>query len=393
MSEEADIRRPQVTMNRDIAIRIVESAKKTIAYNINVMNEKGIIVASSNAARVGSFHEMAYHIISGPDDTVETDNVENLLGTKQGINTVLKYKDVKVGVLGITGAPDEVRPFVNVLKLAVETMIEYELQQQAYLLRSSQQNLLDAGLLYGAAPDADLLKWTMELKLDRSVFRIPLWVHTPEQMDALDKSKYLDYLTGGVYASPQDIITQWKENGFVVFKAFEDIAQACGTYKCVISEYLNLFLAKMQESGRTARVFVGSFCNHFGRYHEAYRRASWVFEHMGGSEAQIDFFYDHVDEWARSFVPVRELHDIFKLFTKTSDERFLELMLKTEHALSTSNFNFERASQKLYVHKNTLFQWTNTFRKHYDIDPVQSYADRMFWKYLCLYVSANRQKG
>lgn len=393
MTEDVGARQLKVSMNREIAIRIVESAQKTISYNINIMNEKGIIIASSSAARIGSFHEIAHQIITGPDDTVETDNAENLLGTKQGINTVLKYKEHKVGVLGITGAPSEVRPFVSVLKLAVETMIEHEMQQQAYLLRFSQQNLLEAGLLYGSVSDADMLKWTMELKLERSLYRIPLWIHTPEHIGELNKSKYIELLTGNEYASNQDIITQWKGNGFVIFKAFEDAERACTQYKSIIGEYLACFLASMWELELPTRVYVGSFCNHFGRYHEAYRRASWVFEHCNDPEEQVIFFYDHIDEWARSYIPVQELHDVYKLFTKYCDERFLELMIKTERALSSHNYNFERASQRLYVHKNTLFQWTNAFRKHYNIDPVQSNADRKFWHYLCHYIGAYQPKS
>jgi carbohydrate diacid regulator len=111
-----------VQLSSVIATKIVEVAQETIDYNINIMNAQGIIIASSTPARVDSFHEIAYKVITGPEDQIETYNTDNLLGTRTGINIAIKYQDQKVGVLGITGFPDEIRPFVHVLKLAVESI-------------------------------------------------------------------------------------------------------------------------------------------------------------------------------------------------------------------------------------------------------------------------------
>lgn len=39
-------------------------------YNINIMDERGIIIASRNPARVGDFHEVAMKIMNGSQDVI-----------------------------------------------------------------------------------------------------------------------------------------------------------------------------------------------------------------------------------------------------------------------------------------------------------------------------------
>lgn len=385
MKEDIGSKNPPIMINREIAKRIVESAKKTINYDINIMNESGIIIASSDSARIGSFHEVAFQIINGPNDLQEIDNTEELIGTKKGINTILKYKDNKVGVLGITGDPSEIRPLIRVLKLAVETMIEYEFQQHEYILRSSQKNFLEGALIYGSATDVDLLKLATELKIDRTIYRIPLWINVESNISLPYKSMLIGILTKNKHYSVQDIITQWKENGLVIFKAFLSAKLAYGDYKNIIFEFLDEFLQQMETAGISAKVFTGSFCKSLNRYHESYKRALWLFENYSRASNKVEYFYDHINQWINSFIPMKELHDVFRFFVRDYDEKYIEQMINTEDALSSCDYNFERASQRLFVHKNTLFLWMNNFRKASNIDPVQNLTDRNFWACLCFY--------
>ena len=379
-----------ISMNPDIAKRIVDNARKTIPYDINIMDERGIVIASSDLRRIGVFHEIAHNILTGAYDLLEIVNTENLFGTKMGTNTILKYKHHRIGVLGITGQPDEIRPFVNVLKLAVESMIEFELQQSATNQRLSQRNLFESGLMYGSVIDAVLIKWATALKIDRQLYRIALSISIDQDINMQHRSSLMHLLTDSPQASAQDIITQWNSSGFVLFKAIAPSVEAYGEYRDAITEYLDPFLCKLEDAGISARVCVGSFCKNLSRYHESYKRALWVFEHCPKPHGRIEFFYDHVGKWGQTFLPQQVLHDVYRFFVADCDEKFIDQMIKTERALSECNYNFERASQKLFVHKNTLFTWMNTFRKFYHIDPVQSPADRKFWSQLCYYCSIHQ---
>ncbi|MEG2603804.1 MAG: sugar diacid recognition domain-containing protein [Clostridia bacterium] len=385
-----DARHLSTVISREIAERIVENAKSTIQYNINIMNERGIVLASADPARVGSFHEVAYQLIQGELDQLETENTDDLLGTRPGINTILKYRGERIGVLGITGEPNLIRPFVSVLKLAVVTMIDFEAQQRQSMMRFSMQNMLEMGLMYGATTDTDLSKWALELKLDRSAYRIPLYVHAGEDADASLKAGVRQALLEAPGASAQDVVTQWEGSGFVIFKVVDHTDDALENYRPIIGAYLKRALSLLRAQGLHPQVFSGSFCRHLNRYHEAYKRAVWLFETRAGGDAELVFFYDHLSAWVHEHLPVQELHDIFQFFVAQCDERFIDRMVKTEEALFSSNYHFTTASQKLYVHKNTLFSWLNQYRGHYHIDPVQNAENRVFWECLCYYCSLKR---
>ena len=384
-------KRLAIAMSRDIATRIVENARSTIPYDINIMDERGIVIASSDPRRIGVFHEIAHAILNGSSDVLEIVDAENLFGTKMGTNTILKYKHHRIGVLGITGHPDETRPFVNVLKLAVEAMIEFEFQQTAINQRMSQRNLFESGLMYGAVIDAVLIKWADALRIDTQLYRIALIVSIDRDISMQHRSSLMNLLTDSPRAGEQDIITQWNSSGFVIFKAIAPSAEACGEYREMITEYLDPFLCRLADAGIAVRVYVGSFCKNINRYHESYKRALWVFENCPEAQARIEFFYDYVGRWGQTFLPQQALSDMYRFFVAHCDERFIDQMVKTERALSECNYNFERASQKLFVHKNTLFAWMNNFRTFYHIDPVQSPTDREFWAQLCYYCTIQRQ--
>ncbi|MGI6238798.1 MAG: CdaR family transcriptional regulator [Christensenellales bacterium] len=375
-----------IELSTMIATKIVETAKETIDYNINIMNAQGIIIASSTPSRIDSFHEIAHTIIMGENDRIETYNTDNLLGTRMGINTALKYQNQKVGVLGITGKPDEIRPFVHVLKLAVESMLAYELEQQSYVLKYTQQQHLESGFIYGAASEANLNKWAGELNLDSAVFRIPLLIRVDRYLEFPQKMALSEVLTSDKLHSAQDFITQWPRKEFTVFKAFDAQAEHVRGYRDIIREYLDGFIRALGRMGIEVRVSAGSFCNALGKYHEAYEHAHWLLDLCAESSATIEFFYDHIRQWIDSFVPATELRDIYRYFVDENDEsEFIDRMIAARQALSDHNYNFVKASRQLFIHKNTLFGWVNDVRKRYNIDPVQNRADRVFWQYLCSY--------
>ncbi|NLP33927.1 MAG: hypothetical protein GX359_01895 [Clostridiales bacterium] len=45
------------------AERFIERVTEFTNYNVNIMNQEGIIIASKDKERIGSFHEIAYRII------------------------------------------------------------------------------------------------------------------------------------------------------------------------------------------------------------------------------------------------------------------------------------------------------------------------------------------
>ena len=377
---------PPIHLSRTLAQKIIDTTHNTIPYNINIMDPQGIIIASRSPARIDTFHEIAYRIITGPEEMIETKDTSNLIGTHSGINIAIRHQNQKIGVLGITGAPDEVRPFILILKLAIETMLKYELEQQSYVLKYSQQQHLEAGFIYGTSTDKNLVKWANELNLDTSIYRIPIMIRTERPLSFTEKNTMTALLTSAPNSTCQDFYTQWPRKEFTIFKAASD--DPVQNYRTAIEEFLEPFRANLE--ARDIRVYIctGSFCNQLEHYYDSYKRAHWLMDTIvAGNLTGIEFFYDHVNEWMNSFIPTTEYRDIFNFFVQDSiSDEFIHRMLSARKALTKNNFNFVNASQQLFIHKNTLFCWINEVRKRFNIDPVQNLNDRSFWSYLCDYL-------
>lgn len=100
---------------------IVDKMMKDIPYNINIMNDQGIIIGSGNKGRVGTIHQGAVKALAtGKMIEVWKDSRFEKKGTNEPI--VIDHK--RVGVIGISGNPDEVRPFCNIVRTTVSLLIE-----------------------------------------------------------------------------------------------------------------------------------------------------------------------------------------------------------------------------------------------------------------------------
>ncbi|MDR0923372.1 MAG: CdaR family transcriptional regulator, partial [Hungatella sp.] len=85
----------------ELAKKFIEQVTQYTEYNINIMNEQGVIIASRDPKRVGSFHEVAYYIVTGNEDIVVTSTEEDYPGVKPGINMVIIIDGRREGVVGI----------------------------------------------------------------------------------------------------------------------------------------------------------------------------------------------------------------------------------------------------------------------------------------------------
>lgn len=109
-----------------LAQRIVERTQKIIPYPINVMDHTGIIIASTNPARKYQKHGGAVLALTELKP-IEISNISmpDFPNVKPGINLPIIFEDQAIGVIGISGPIEEVRPFGQMMRMAAEMVVEY----------------------------------------------------------------------------------------------------------------------------------------------------------------------------------------------------------------------------------------------------------------------------
>ncbi|EMW6202142.1 TPA: helix-turn-helix domain-containing protein [Enterococcus faecium] len=108
-------------LSKEQANLIVSKLMADIPYNINIMNEQGFIIASGEKKRIGERHRGAEKAIK-QGKMVEVFRDTSL--EKRGTNEPIILNDDLLGVVGISGDPEEVRPFTKLVKTIVLLLVE-----------------------------------------------------------------------------------------------------------------------------------------------------------------------------------------------------------------------------------------------------------------------------
>ena len=90
---------------------------------------------------------------------------------------------------------------------------------------------------------------------------------------------------------------------------------------------------------------------------------------------------------------MKELHRIYYLYEKKLPREKRSMVLEVSGALMQTNFNFPRAAELLYIHKNTLVYRYGQLKELLGIDPVASSRDRAFLGGFYLYLSRSGEQS
>ncbi|RDY27353.1 CdaR family transcriptional regulator, partial [Lachnotalea glycerini] len=104
--------------------KIAEEVGETIHKNVNIMDETGCIIASTDPERIGMFHRGAMELLNHQMEKLIIHRDEkDYQGTRSGINLPLVIEEQVIGVVGITGEVEEVQLLGTVIKKMTEILI------------------------------------------------------------------------------------------------------------------------------------------------------------------------------------------------------------------------------------------------------------------------------
>lgn len=108
-----------------IARQIVMRAMKILPYSVNVMDRHGHIIASGDPSRLQQRHEGAILALN-ENRVVEIDEAtaQRLKGVRPGINQPITFQDERIGVIGISGDPEQVRAYAALVQMTAELILE-----------------------------------------------------------------------------------------------------------------------------------------------------------------------------------------------------------------------------------------------------------------------------
>lgn len=359
-----------------MAQRLAEKIMLKLGCNINIMNDKGIIIASGDSKRIGDFHEIAYRIIRDRLDLeIIREGDTRYIGVKPGVNMSIVYEDRLVGVLGISGDPEKILDFARLVKMSVETMVEYELYKKRTLKRQNNKNSFLNALLFEAPFNAErVAKLADKLGYEEGIMRVPLVISSlsPDEIDAGE-----ELIKGNPLHSKQDFLMLPEgENRIVVFKAVA--SSSVQAYKELVCRYAGGINNSFRGEKSPPLFYAGSIQEKFSAYRQAYRHALWLEKSVGAKGGQPCFFTDHITRFLQEAAPFETYKSIFSVYEEALDKMGGRVFIETAEALLENNMSIRKTAEQLYLHRNTVLFRLKKIREALGVEPSKSASDFQF---------------
>lgn len=376
----------------ELAKKFIERLTQYTEYNINIMDESGLIIASRDPSRVGTYHEVADRIIRGEQDVIVIHDDKEFPGVLPGINMAITHQGHKEGVIGVTGDPAAIHDVAMVIRLAMETLLRYEKQQEEIRLRRNRkEHFLNILTQKEFADSSELRGIARQLGLDESLVRVPVVCRLAQEgnikADLSDPEEALIELRRGKGHWIQDFSAVLDETHLIVYKTVRfNGRKNFVDYKEELTEYLAHLQAWLKQKSARAIFYVGSLQTSFTQYYYAYRHCKWLESHLHAPDGII-FFNDYVREYFRTLIPRQELQRAFLIYSQEMSEDSRKQFTEMMRAFEETNYNLSESAARLYIHKNTLIYRYNKFKDMLGVDPLESSMDRGFMELLYMYLA------
>lgn len=368
-------------IDRLFAERLIDKISQFTEYNINVMDEDGIIIASRMKERVGTFHEVAYQLMKGDEDSRVVTKEDSDKGVKCGVNMVVHVNKRKEGVVGLSGDPREIMPVAKIVKMTVELMLEYESYKYENLRKYNLKEQLIHLILYSDDfVREDLSKYTVALNLDEEMIRVPILIEC--KSNTIRQEKLRQLLEENKFFTRQDFIDITREGFLVIFKSIDcPIGYIMQDYKYMIAEYLAAFLQYIRKADMKAGIYIGPLQNDIMYYRQAYLYCLWMQKNIKKEGSY--YFYDYIVKYLESMASMSEFNTVFLMLKQELGQKFIDNYLETIGALIENEYNLNKTSARLHVHKNTLVYRLDKIREVLNMNPLSQNSNREFME--CFY--------
>ena len=380
-----------------LAQNIVNKTMNILEKNINIMDEKGVIIGSGDKNRLNQYHEGAAQVIKkGKKLEIYSKDINHLVGAKPGINLPIEHNNKIIGVVGITGEPNEVSPFGEVIKMTVEMMLQQEfLLKELQLEKQARENFIHDLISGRIGNDSDLFITRGQIVgYDVLIPRVALVMDiyqfektAKQSLQAFKGSKegeihlqrlkndVLKTIQGIFVDTPQEIVSYTGGDRFVVLKTInlKDSDEILRKKLFRMGERIKNVISQQMKF----KVTIG-----IGEYHKDVRGLSKSFKEATQAldvgtklEGAGDIY--HVDNLGvgKLLAEIREesqqefMEKTIYSTKNNKEKKINETLLETLKAFFDNNSSISKTAQAIYVHRNTLLYRLRRVKEITGLDP------------------------
>lgn len=355
-----------------IAQNIVKAVSKKFPFSISLSDSEGYIIGDTDKDRIGKFHPVSKKVIESNNfisyseaDVLELDNV------LPGIAVPLNFQHKTIGVLGIIGPPETVRPHAELAKHYVELMWQEthyrELEDlegkiaEAYLQHILLNESLDKARIadYCNALHLDMNAKTFCIIID---LRVYLLREFPDHTFTLTKNNLKELLFSE--------LKQHFRTGNLMKLSFLNAEKIVLLMKVASEEEYYLFMEQFHDTSERmlARlksqhithiiIAAGQLTSSVLSIAKSYQEAEQLIrqaEQINGNRRILSYYdWDILIDLLPFNIESSFNHRIYTSFIHVLESKAYKEIIRSFIAYCESGMNMTEAAKTLYVHRNTV---------------------------------------
>ena len=338
-------------ISESTAKNLIREISSVIDYDINIMNEKGAIIASTNPSRTGQYHEGAYRIIK--------DNLDELIvfydgeydGCKKGINLPINLNGSIIGAIGITGEVSEIMKYGNLIRKVTEILIK-----DLFKLQQLQQKELEKQAFVNSWLNGDL---ESRLEIERGMEKYSLNKYSPFVVAIIKDLKENIFIEPTIHEklNQKGILTTYSNGLGIIISNLQSAQKSADYISSVLELYAESFVGA-----------VGTCQSDFEGVPKSYREARQVLQLKENAKKGIYLFDDELFHVIINDVSaeyqLRFTGMVFSSCTNAEISDFIHFI----QVYYQNNGSINSIAAELFVHKNTVQYKINKIHQRTGLD-------------------------
>jgi carbohydrate diacid regulator len=342
-------------LTREIANEIVKETMSRLNRNINIIDLSGTILATGDPTRVNLFHEGGLEVIkTGRPLVITNDNINQWRGSSLGINIPIEFQSEIVGAIGITGKPEEVEEFGDLVKMTTELLIKqsYIASQENWRQRSKEE--IFTHLINPNQHDPYLLQ---KLELLDVTLQPPFHVFLIELKEGKAQGPLLIKKIEEVVNENHSLVGFLEANK--LFVLISSVSSDKAIKRMIIIQEI------LQRMHTECKISYGTKLNEKELIPFGYKEAEIALR-IGIEKENKLISYSDIETEALMF---QLDNDLKKRFAERILPNLTPKVLKTLQAFFDCNLNITETANQLFVHRNTLIYRLKRVKEQTGYDP------------------------
>ncbi|WP_172371696.1 CdaR family transcriptional regulator [Sporosarcina jiandibaonis] len=338
-----------------IAREIVRETSNRLQRNINIMDIDGVIIASKDASRIGLTHEGALEVLRSGNTLIIDAKQDNEWEVAQpGVNLPIVFQAETIGVIGITGDPDEMKDVGELVKMTTELMIKQEFIASQLEWRQHTKDMIVGELLKTNPSHGEIQRALSLLKLDLNPPFLMIMIEITER--AISNQALIQKLEDSI-GSHNNIVSFINVHRILITLSGLDEDEAFHSVHRVFNT--------MKKTDIVFKMAYSLPFSELDRFNQSYLDCDLTLQISEDSQELVSFTNIEVKSLIYQLDETLSNRFFRRIFKDGSNS----MRSKTLKAFFANGLNIQKTADALYVHRNTLIYRLNKFTRDTGYDP------------------------